>query len=171
MLNQDYFKEINMEKVLVAYFSRTGEQYSVGEITEGNTKKLAEIIAEKTNGDLFEIKVVADNYPNKYAPLIQFAKQEKQINARPEIVGEVENFADYDTIFIGYPNWWADMPMPVYTFLDKYDLSGKNVYKFCTHEGSGGVHSDDFALYGHIAQNDKPQAEEKVSKWLKGLGF
>jgi len=171
MLNQDYFKEINMEKVLVAYFSRTGEQYSVGEITEGNTKKLAEIIAEKTNGDLFEIKVKNDNYPKGYTALTEYAQQEKRNNARPEIVGKVNNFTDYDTIFIGYPNWWADMPMPVYTFLDKYDLSGKNVYKFCTHEGSGGVHSDDFALYGHIAQNDKPQAEEKVSKWLKGLGF
>ena len=71
-----------MSKTLIAYFSRTGEQYSVGEITEGNTKKLAEVIAEKTGGDLFEIKVVEDNYPNKYTPLIQFAKQEKQ--AKPE---------------------------------------------------------------------------------------
>ena len=160
-----------MSKTLIAYFSRTGEQYSVGNITKGNTAIVAEIIAEKTGGDLFEIKVVNDNYPNEYTPLIQFAKKEKQENARPEIIGEVSNIEDYDTVFIGYPNWWAEMPMPVYTFLEKYDLSSKNVYKFCTHEGSGGVHADDFALYGHIAQNDRLQAEKKISEWLKGIGF
>ena len=160
-----------MSKTLIAYFSRVGEQYSVGNITKGNTAIVAEIIAEKTGGDLFEIKVVNDNYPNEYTPLIQFAKKEKQENARPEIMGEVNNIEDYDTVFIGYPNWWAEMPMPVYTFLEKYDLSDKKVYKFCTHEGSGGVHSDDFALYGHIAQNDRLQAEKKVSEWLKGIGF
>ena len=157
-------------KTLVAYFSRTGEQYGVGEITEGNTKKLAEVIAEKTNGDLFEIKVVEDNYPNKYTPLIQFAKKEKQENARPEITDRVDNIAEYDKIFIGYPNWWADMPMPVYTFIESYDLSDKKVYKFCTHEGSGGVHTDDFALFGHIAQNDRAETEKRVTEWLKTIG-
>ena len=153
-------------KILVAYFSRTGEQYSVGNITEGNTAIIAKMIAEKTNGDLFEIKVKNDNYPKGYTELTEYAKSEKQQNARPEIIGEVSNIDDYDTVFIGYPNWWADMPMPVYTFLEKYDFSNKKIYKFCTHEGSGGVHSDDFALYGHIAQNDRKQAENKVSQWL-----
>ncbi len=160
-----------MSKVLVAYFSKTGEQYGVGTITKGNTAIAAEIIAEKTGGDLFEIKVVNDNYPDTYNPLVQYAKVEKQKNARPEIVGEVSNIGEYDTIFLGYPNWWADMPMPVYTFLDKYDLSGKTVHNFCTHEGSGGVHREDFTMYGHIAQNDREQAKEKISEWLKSLGF
>ncbi|MBO6088475.1 flavodoxin [bacterium] len=159
-----------MSKTLIVYFSRTGEQYSVGNITKGNTAIVAEIIAEKTDGDLFEIKVVNDNYPNEYTPLIQFAKKEKQENARPEIIGDV-NIDNYDTVFIGYPNWWAEMPMPVYTFLEKYNLSSKKVYKFCTHEGSGGVHTDDFALYGHIAQNERPQAEKKVSEWLKNIAY
>ena len=160
-----------MSKNLIAYFSRTGEQYSVGDISEGNTSIIAKIIADKTGGDLFEIKVVQDNYPKGYMALTEYAKKEKQQNARPEIVGSIDNFNDYDTVFIGYPNWWAEIPMPVYTFLEKYDLAGKKVYKFCTHEGSGGVHTDDFALYGHIAQNDRPQAEKKVSEWLKGIGF
>ena len=159
-----------MSKTLIVYFSRTGEQYSVGNITKGNTAIVAEIIAEKTGGDMFEIKVVNDNYPNEYTPLIQFAKKEKQENARPEIIGDV-NIDNYDTVFIGYPNWWAEMPMPVYTFLEKYNLSSKKVYKFCTHEGSGGVHTDDFALYGHIAQNERPQAEKKVSEWLKNIAY
>lgn len=160
-----------MSKTLVVYFSKTGEQYGVGEITEGNTAIVAKIIAEKTGADIFEIKVVNDNYPNKYTPLVQAAKQEKLSNARPEIEGSVNNIDDYDTVFLGYPNWWADMPMPVYTFLDNHDLSGKNVYRFCTHEGSGGVHKDDFALFGHIAQNDRKQTEQKVEDWLNKLNI
>ena len=158
-----------MSKTLVAYFSRTGEQYGVGNITKGNTAILAEIIAEKTGGDLFEIKVVKDNYPNGYNPLVQFAKQEKQANARPEIEGRVENIDDYDTIFIGYPNWWGDMPMPVHTFLESYNFSGKKIHHFCTHEGSGGLRREDFAIYGHIPQNNRAEAEEKVEAWIKTL--
>lgn len=159
------------KKVLVAYFSRTGEQYSVGNITEGNTAIIAKMIADKTNGDLFEIKVVNDNYPQSYMALTEYAKTEKQQNKRPEIQGKVEKFEDYDTIFIGYPNWWADMPMPVYTFLESYDFKNKTVHHFCTHEGSGGVKREGFAIYGHIAQNDRTQADKKVAEWLKGLGF
>ena len=159
------------DKVLVAYFSRTGEQYGVGKITEGNTAILAKMIAKKTNGDLFEIKVKEDKYPNTYNALVDFAKKEKQAGARPEIIGKVENFNDYDVVFIGYPNWWADMPMPVYTFLESYDFSNKKVYHFCTHEGSGGVKREGFALYGHIAQNEKESADKKVSEWLKTLGI
>ena len=172
------------KKVLVAYFSRTGEQYSVGNITEGNTAVIAKIIANKTNGDLFEIKVKNDNYPKGYMELTEYAKAEKLKNARPEIVGEVKDFNKYDTIFIGYPNWWADMPMPVYTFLESYDFSNKNVVPFCTHEGSGlsGTQNklqtvtkakllNGFAIYGHSAQNDRTQADKQVSEWLKGIGF
>ena len=172
------------KKVLVAYFSRTGEQYSVGNITEGNTAIIAKMIANKTNGDLFEIKVAHDNYPKGYTELTEYAQQEKRNNARPEIVGKVENFADYDTIFIGYPNWWGDMPMSVYTFLESYDFTNKNVVPFCTHEGSGlgctqnkiqtatkGKLLNGFAIYGHTAQNDRQEADKKVSEWLKGIGF
>lgn len=160
-----------MSKTLVVYFSRIGEQYSVGEITEGNTAIIGKMIADIIGGDIFEIKVVDDNYPTKYGLLIQVSKLEKQVGARPEIVGGVENIDQYDTVFIGYPNWWADMPMPVYTFLEKYDLSDKKVYHFCTHEGSGGVVDDGFAIYGHIAQNNQEEAKEKVSQWLKDLGY
>lgn len=169
-------------KVLVAYFSRTDEQYSVGNIIEGNTAIVAKIIAEKTGGDLFEIKVKNDNYPKGYTELTEYAKKEMQQNARPEIVGKVENFSDYDTIFIGFPVWWGDKPMPVYTFIDSYDFNGKTIVPFCTHEGSGycGTQGMDksgakiskgLAIYGHIAQKDKTQAEKQVSEWLKGIGF
>lgn len=176
---------LNMEKkVLVVYFSRTGEQYSVGNITEGNTAIIAKMIADKTGGDLFEIKVVNDNYPKGYMDLTEYAKKEKQEKARPEIIGKVENFDEYGTVFIGYPNWWADMPMPVYTFLESYDFSNKNVVPFCTHEGSGlsgtpnklqsvtkGKLLNGFDIYGHTAQNNRADADKKVTSWLKGIGF
>ena len=160
----------NKHKVLVAYFSRTGEQYSVGNISEGNTAIVAKMIANKTNGDLFEIKVKEDKYPTTYMELTEFAKKEKQVNARPELTDKVANFDEYDTVFLGYPNWWADMPMPVYTFMESYDFKNKKVYHFCTHEGSGRV-KQGLALYGHTAQKDKSEADKKVSEWLKGLGF
>lgn len=162
--------EVSNHKVLTVYFSRTGEQYSVGNITEGNTAVIAKMIADKTGGDLFEIKVKNDNYPKSYNALTEYAQKEKRADARPEITGRIENFADYDTIFIGYPNWWGDMPMPVYTFLESYDFTGKTVHHFCTHEGSGGVKSG-FAIYGHTAQNNRQEADKKVSEWLKSLGY
>ena len=170
------------KKVLVAYFSRVGEQYSVGNITEGNTAIIAKMIANKTGGDLFEIKVKNDNYPKGYTELTEYAKAEMKQNARPEIVGIVDNFEQYDTIFIGFPIWWGDKPMPVYTFMDSYNFNGKNIIPFCTHEGSGfcGTQGMDktgakilkgLAIYGHTAQNDRTEADKKVSEWLKGLGF
>ena len=156
-----------MTKNLVAYFSRTGEQYGVGNITKGNTKILAEILAKVVDADLFEIKVVNDNYPDGYNNLVQYAKTEKQSNARPEIIGKVENFEQYENIYIGYPNWWGDMPMPVYTFIESYDFSGKTVKHVCTHEGSGGIKRGDLAVYGHIAQNNPEEAEKLIRDWLK----
>ncbi|MBQ8460639.1 flavodoxin [bacterium] len=169
-------------KVLVAYFSRTGEQYSVGNITEGNTAIIAKMIANKTNGDLFEIKVAKDNYPKGYAELTEYAKKELQANARPEIIGGVNDFNKYDTVFVGYPIWWGDKPMPVYTFLDSYDFNGKTIIPFCTHEGSGYCGEQGMArtgakvikglaIYGHTAQNDRLQADKQLTEWLKGLGF
>ena len=171
------------KKVLVAYFSRTGEQYSVGNISKGNTAIIGEMIASKTGADTFEIKVAKDNYPKGYRALTEYAQTEKRNNERPAIAGKV-NIADYDVIFIGYPNWWGDMPMPVYTFLESYDFTGKTVIPFCTHEGSGlsGTErnvktvtktevKDGLAIYGHVAQNSRAEADKKVSDWLKQLGF
>lgn len=173
---------MNTHKVLVAYFSRIGEQYGVGNISEGNTAIVAKIIAEKTGGDLFEIKVVNDNYPKGYNELTEYAKKELQQGARPEIIGKVDDFNQYDTVFIGFPVWWGDKPVPVYTFMESYDFNGKSIAPFCTHEGSGfcGTQGMDktgakvlkgLAMYGHVAQNDKAKAEKLVSDWLKDLGY
>ena len=172
------------QKVLVVYFSRTGEQYGVGNIQEGNTAIIAQMIAQKTGGDLFEIKLKNDTYPTQYRPLTQVAQQEKKANARPEIKDKVTNFADYDVVFIGAPNWWGDLPMVVYTFLEQYDWTGKKIAPFITHEGSGlsAIPSSikkttranvlaGFSIYGHEAQNERPGSALKVNAWLKQLGF
>lgn len=179
-------EEIDMtgKKVLVVYFSRTGEQYSVGSITEGNTAIIAKMIAEQTKADLFEVKLKNDIYPTAYKALTEVALSEKKANARPEIADDVENFADYDVVFIGSPNWWADMPMALYTFIESHDWSGKTVAPFVTHEGSGlsSIESkiktatqaemfEGLAIYGHVAQNNRAQAKQNVTNWLKKLGF
>lgn len=102
----------------------------------GNTQYMAQIIQSSIGGELFEIKTVQD-YPRDHEPLVDQAADEQDDNFRPELSTKVENINDYDVIFIGYPNWWGDMPMPLYTFLEEYDLSGKTIVPFSTHGGSG----------------------------------
>ena len=169
--------------MLVAYFSLAGEQYGVGVIEEGNTSIIAHMIAEQTGADLFEIEAVTP-YPTSHSELLDVSRQEMANNARPEIAGTVDNMDDYDTIFIGYPNWWGDMPMIVYNFLESYDLSGKTIVPFCTHGGSGlsntestiaditgGTMKDGFAISGTTAQNDRDTARSQVTEWLREGGF
>ncbi|AEE15655.1 flavodoxin [Treponema brennaborense] len=152
---------------LVVYFSKTGEQYAVGTITEGNTAKIAKIIAEQTGSDVFEI-VPEKPYPEGYRATTDAAKTELSQKARPSFKGKIENFDQYDTIYLGYPNWWGDMPMVVYTFLETYSFKGKTIRPFCTHEGSGAsgtkqkiaavckgaIVQDVLAVRGSVAQND-----------------
>lgn len=102
----------------------------------GNTQFIAETIQSSVGGDLFQIKTV-QKYPGLHAPLVNFAKEEQAKDARPELSTKIDNMADYDVIFLGYPNWWADLPMPLYTFLETYDFSGKTIIPFCPHGGSG----------------------------------
>ena len=182
LLNSNIAAAMPQGKVLVAYFSRVGNEYSVGSITKGNTAIIADIIAEATGADLFEIKP-AKPYPTDYDECTKIASREKATKVRPEIVGKVENFQDYDTIFIGYPIWWGDMPMVVYTFLESYDFSGKKIVPFCTHGGSGLSSTDQaitlacpnakilqgFAIRGAIAQNKTDEAKAKVLEWLAAI--
>ena len=169
--------------MLVAYFSLAGEQYGVGVVEEGNTGIIAHMIAEQTGADLFEIEPETP-YPTTYQGLLEVSQQEMRDNARPEIADTVDNMDDYDTIFIGYPNWWGDMPMIVYNFLESYDLSGKTIVPFCTHGGSGlsntestiaditgGTMKDGFAIPGTTAQNDRDTARREVTQWLREGGF
>ena len=169
--------------MLVAYFSLAGEQYNVGVIEEGNTSIIAHMIAEQTGADLFEIKPETP-YPTTYQGLLDVTRQEMDRNARPEIADTVDDMDAYDTIFIGYPIWWGDMPRILCNFLESYDLSGKTIVPFCTHGGSGlsrtestiaditgGTMKDGLAIPGVTAQNDRDAARSKVAEWLKDGGF
>ena len=167
------------QKVLVAFFSRADENYSVGYIDKGNTQIVAEMIADKTGGDLFHIETV-EAYPADYQQCIEKAKEELQAKARPAIKGDV-NMEDYDVIYLGYPNWWGEPPMALYTFIEKHDWNGKTVYPFITHEGSGFGGTDKLlekacegatfmpglAIPGHVAQNERAKAQQEVDNWLK----
>lgn len=171
------------KKVLVVFFSHTGENYGVGNITKGNTHIVAEMIAAETGGTLFEI-VPEKTYAKTYNACVDEAKKEKEANARPAIKGDIAA-EDYDVIFVGYPNWWGDMPMPVYTFLEKHDWAGKTVVPFCTHEGSGlsgternlagtckgATVEKGLALRGTTAQKQQDEARKAVQAWLEKLGL
>ena len=172
------------EGALVTYFSHAGENYNVGVIEEGNTAKLAKVIAEQTGADLFEIVPVVD-YPQSYDECLEVATAEQREGARPEYVGDIENWDQYDTVFIGYPIWWGEIPNIVYTFMEKHDFAGKTVIPFNTHEGSGQSHSQrdienalpdatvlqGLAVRGATAQNDADATAKAVSDWLSGLGM
>lgn len=172
------------EGVLVTCFSHAGENYSVGVVEEGNTAKLAKVIAEQTGAELFEIVPVVD-YPQSYDECLEVATAEQREGARPEYVGDVENWEQYDTIFIGYPIWWGEIPNIVYTFMESHDFAGKTVVPFNTHEGSGQSHSQrdienalpdaavlqGLALRGATAQNDADATAKAVSDWLGELGM
>jgi len=179
-------QKTDASKAIVVYFSRAGEQYKVGRIDEGNTAVVAKMAAEKTGADVFEITPAQDNYPmDSYDALIEYAKKEQADNARPEIKGDAVNFDSYDTVFLGYPIWWGDMPMIMYSFLEKHDFSGKTVIPFCTHEGSGNAGTkakiekalpsakveDVFAVRGEEAQKQRSTLQGKVDEWLKGYGY
>ncbi|MBP5482924.1 MAG: hypothetical protein J6X99_01475, partial [Bacteroidales bacterium] len=128
--------ETSSTRTLVVYFSRTGEQYTVGVIDKGNTAIVAEMIAEKTGADLFEVLPVDDHYPMTYKELTDVAKQEQNDKARPAYAGELPDLSQYDTVFIGAPVWWGDWPMILYTVFENNDFSGKKLVPFSTHEGS-----------------------------------
>ena len=124
---------------LVIYFSRSGENYFGGElknIEKGNTEVVAEYIKELDGADLFKVEP-ANEYPADYMKCIDVAKKEQQADARPEIKETLTDISGYDTIYIGFPNWWGTLPMPMFTQLEELDFTDKIVKPFVTHEGSG----------------------------------
>ena len=173
--------------VLVVYFSRTGEQYGVGVIDKGNTAIVAEMIAEQTGADTFEILPEEDYYPYTYDELTDIAKKELNDNARPAYAGEVPDLSQYSTFFIGAPVWWGDWPMISYTFFEENadGLAGKTLIPFSTHAGSGLSGFDKklagacpnstvetgLAIKGSDAQNDQDSVRKSVNDWLAGQGY
>ena len=170
-------------KVLVVYFSRTGENYNVGNVEVGNTAMMASYIKDYLNADSVEI-VPVEKYPDNYDECTKVASDEKDNSARPEIQNKIDNFDSYDTVFIGYPIWWGDLPTIMYTLMENYDFNGKNVIPFNTHEGSGDagtystidsklpnakVNTKGLALDGNTARSE--DGKQKTIDWLKELGY
>lgn len=173
--------------VLVVYFSRTGEQYSVGVIDKGNTAIVADMIVEQTGADSFEILPKEDYYPYTYRELTDVAKKELNENARPAYAGKVPDLSHYQTVFIGAPVWWGDWPMICYTFFEENGdaLAGKTLIPFSTHAGSGLSGFDKklaracpdsnvgkgLAIAGTDAQNHQEKVRQSVNDWLSKLGY
>ena len=159
----------NDQNILVLYFSMSG-----------NTEKVANIIHDNVGGDIIKLETV-EEYPSDYDELVDYAQEEQQENARPELSTKIDDIEAYDIIFLGYPNWWGDMPMPIYTFLEEYDLREKTIAPFITHGGSGlsntpeniqgeepkATVTEGLAIYG----SDARDSESDVTNWLTSLGF
>ena len=155
-------------KSLVVYFSWSG-----------NTENVAKSIQSQTGSDIFEI-VPKTPYSTDYNTVVDDAKVEQQNNARPEIKDSIPNIADYDTVYVGFPNWWGDMPMILYTFFDTYDLSGKTVALFCTSGGSGlsntvnevkELEPNATVTKGlHIGSGASADPDSAVKSWLDEIG-
>lgn len=205
-------QETNQEHILIAYFSwadntvvedeaaavqsALAHYESIGDrenysdvdavasasvVAPGNTAKMAQWIQEYMGGDIFPI-LVTEPYPDNYDECLDRAANEKAENARPLLVEHLDNIADYDVIFLGYPNWWSTAPMAVFSFIEEYDLSEKTIVPFCSH-GTGGtaasVRDITAALPGSceimdvlgVYRADIKQSQSAVNEWLESLGF
>jgi flavodoxin len=168
-----------VSKLLIAYFSRKGDNYVGGRIVNlpiGNTEVAARTLQQLTGGDTFRIDTVKP-YPADYTETTEVAKQELRQQARPALMARVDRMSAYDILLLGYPNWWSTMPMAVCTFLESYDFAGKTILPFCTHEGSGMGRSEGdirklcpgaevlkgLPIIGGNVQN----AEATLSAWLR----
>ena len=155
--------------VLVVYFSHTG-----------NTETVANFIHDAVGGDIVKLET-EEPYTDNYNDLLDIAQEEQRENARPILSTQIDNIEDYDTIFLGYPIWWGDMPMALYTFLDEYDLSGKTIAPFVTSGGSGlsGTPSDiedeepnATVTEGLSIRDDNVESSQsEVNEWLSEIGF
>ena len=147
----------------------------------GNTQYMAYVIQENTGADIFRIEPESP-YPTDHNTLVDLAAEEQHKNARPVIKSHIDNMQQYDTIFLGYPNWWGDMPMIVYSFLDEYDLSGKTIIPFNSHGGSGfsntistivklepnaKVNKKGYTVSRNKVEEDAPN----IISWLNDLGY
>lgn len=188
--NESKAGEVPASNILVAYFSWAdnailGEDVdavaSPSVIAPGNVQELAGWVQEETGGELFSIRVT-EPYSSDWDDCLARANQERGDNARPALEESVESLDQYDTVFLGYPNWWYGVPMALLTFLEENDLSGKQVYLFCSH-GTGGLASSvelitEAAPGAIISDNIFDCYEEEASSsrsdiqdWVSGLGY
>ena len=145
----------------------------------GNMQFMAEAIQQAVGGDLFRIET-EEEYPLDHDPLVDQAADEQSENARPALSTHIENLENYDTIFVGYPNWWGDMPQPMYSFFEEYDFAGKTIIPFNSHGGSG--FSDTISTIEDmqpdaavvedgltISRNDVAVSNQEVMEWAKEI--
>ena len=162
---------------LIAYFSRADENYFSGAlrvIPVGNTEIASELLQKITRADRFKIEPLIP-YSKSYNECINQAQEDQRRGARPELAEYPDSLDEYDTIYLGYPNYWGTMPIAVFTFLEHFDFTGKTICPFCTHEGSGMGHSEQdirrlcpgatvekgLAIHGGSVKN----AEAALKKW------
>lgn len=178
-------------KILIAYFTAaensgvdavsSASYTTIGGTAVGRLRAVANMIQENTDGDLFSIQT-AVVYPSDGGELIDYAAEEQDENARPELTSHIEDLDQYGTIFVGFPTWWYDMPQALYSFFDEYDFSGKTIIPFNVHNGSrfsgtidtikeleldATVVEDGFT----VSERDVAEASEDVAEWLNGLGY
>ncbi|WP_329577451.1 flavodoxin [Streptomyces sp. NBC_01361] len=185
-------KPINKARTLVAYFSMpetddpngmTEDEANSTHVVKGkvvgNTQYVAQLIGQRTGSELFRIET-AENLPRDHGALEDLALAWQEANERPKLKSKIQNFKDYDTVFIGYPIWWYEMPMPIHTFLEENDFKDKTVILFTTHGGNGlsgtvetvtekltdaTVLSNGFT----ISRDDMGDAEGQVRDWLRSV--
>lgn len=176
--------------ILVAYFSWADNAVIDGDVdavsspsvtAPGNVQELAGWVQEETGGDLFSIRVT-DPYPSDWDECLDRANEERGEDARPQLQENVENLDSYDTVFLGYPNWWYGVPMALLSFLEENDLSGKQVYLFCSH-GTGGLADsvdiiEEAVPDAEISDNifdcyeeDASSSRSEIRSWVEGLGY
>lgn len=181
---------VSNDNILVAYFSWADNAVldddvdavsSPSVIAPGNVQQLATWVQEETGGQLFSIQV-KEPYPSDWDECLSRANEERRDDARPELVANVENIDEYDVVFLGYPNWWYGVPMPLLSFLEANDLSDKQVYLFCSH-GTGGLANSveiisealpDSTISDNIFdcyEEDAPNSQEDISNWVSELGY
>lgn len=174
------------KKILIAYFSwaENATQDDIDAMTSpsvtepGNVAQLASWVSEETGGDLFSIQV-KEPYPADWDGCLERANQEKKDDTHPALRSTVENIEEYDTVYLGYPNWWYSCPMALFSFFDRHDLSGKQVYLFCSH-GTGGLASSvkdiseaipDAKISDHVFdvyEEEAASAKDEIVEWVKG---
>lgn len=178
-------------KILIAYFS-AGENSDVDVVSsasvttvdgeaKGRLRAVADMIQAETGGTLFSIQTSVE-YPGDGGALIDYAAEEQEEDARPELTSHIDHLDEYQVIFIGFPTWWYDMPQALYSFFDEYDFSGKTIIPFNVHNGSrfsgtietiqelepgAEVITDGFT----VSERDVAEAAGDVADWLEGLGY
>jgi flavodoxin len=169
--------QIDQSKTIIIYFSRAGENYDVGKVDEGNTKMIVNYLKEVTEIPIYQI-VPITSYPEGYQETLNVVQTERSSNARPSIKDPLTDISKYDTILLGYPIWYTNLPNIVKAFLESLDFEGKTIYPFNTHEGSGvgnsindikssapkAIVKDGFALKGSYAR--KTDSHKDIRDWL-----